>query len=147
MQYKSIVKVRPHKKKGGFTMARPKKSISHPHRITIRFTDMEYGLITDAAKEADLTISEYIRQMVIKGKIAIRYEVIADIPELQKLTSEFGKIGNNLNQIARYFHTGGIHSKAMQDEIRSCITEIFRLRTKVAKMAGDYHGDIEAYRK
>ena len=108
---------------------------------------MEYGLITDAAKEAGLTISEYIRQMVIKGKIAIRYEVIADIPELQKLTSEFGKIGNNLNQIARYSHTGGIHSKAMQDEIRSCITEIFRLRTEVAKMVGDYHGDIEAYRK
>lgn len=62
MQYKSIVKVRPHKKKGDFTMARPKKSISRPHRITIRFTEMEYGLITDAAKEAGLTVSEYIRQ-------------------------------------------------------------------------------------
>lgn len=84
-------------------MARPKKSISRPHRITIRFTEMEYGLITDAAKEAGLTVSEYIRQMVLTGKIAIRYEVIADIPELQKLVSEFGKIGNNLNQIARYF--------------------------------------------
>ena len=32
-------------------MARPKKTISRPYRITVRFTDMEYGLITDAAEE------------------------------------------------------------------------------------------------
>lgn len=84
-------------------MARPKKTISRPYRITVRFTDMEYGLITDAAEETGVTLSEYIRKMVLEGKIAIRYEVVADIPELQKLTAEFGKIGSNLNQIARYF--------------------------------------------
>ena len=76
-----------------------KKTISRPYRITVRFTDMEYGLITDAAEETGVTLSEYIRKMVLEGKIAIRYEVVADIPELQKLTAEFGKIGSNLNQI------------------------------------------------
>lgn len=108
-------------------MARPKKTISRPYRITVRFTDMEYGLITDAAEETGLTLSEYIRKMVLEVKIAIRYEVVADIPELQKLTAEFGKIGSNLNQIARYFHTGGVRSKTMQDEIQSCISELWNL--------------------
>lgn len=89
-------------------MARPKKTISRPYRITVRFTDMEYGLITDAAEETGFTLSEYIRKMVLEGKIAIRYEVVADIPELQKLTAEFGKIGSNLNQIARYFYMNAI---------------------------------------
>ncbi len=32
----------------------------------------------------------------------ITYEVVADVPELQKLTAEFGKIGSNLNQIMDY---------------------------------------------
>ena len=36
---------------------------------------------------------------------------------LRLSNAEFGKIGSNLNQIARYFHMGGIRSKAMQDEI------------------------------
>lgn len=57
-------------------MARPKKTISRPYRITVRFTDMEYGLITDAAEETGVTLSEYIRKMVLEGKIAIRYEVV-----------------------------------------------------------------------
>lgn len=75
-----------------------------------------------------------IRKMVLEGKIAIRYEVVADIPELQKLTAEFGKIGSNLNQIARYFHTGGVRSKTMQDEIQSCISELWNLRKDVTRM-------------
>ena len=37
-------------------MARPKKTISRPYRITVRFTDMEYGLITDAAEETGVTL-------------------------------------------------------------------------------------------
>ena len=85
--------------------------------------------------------------MVLEGKIAIRYEVVADIPELQKLTAEFGKIGSNLNQIARYFHTGGVRSKTMQDEIQSCISELWNLRKDVTRMAGDFHGSVETYRK
>ena len=80
--------------------------------------------------------------MVLEGKIAIRYEVVADIPELQKLTAEFGKIGSNLNQIARYFHTGGVRSKTMQDEIQSCISELWNLRKDVTRMAGDFHGKM-----
>ena len=45
--------------------------------------------------------SEYIRRQLIRGKVIAKYELVADMPELKKLISEFGKIGNNLNQIAR----------------------------------------------
>ena len=45
-------------------MARPKKTISRPYRITVRFTDMEYGLITDAAEETGLTLSEYSKRLI-----------------------------------------------------------------------------------
>ncbi|MDD3417803.1 MAG: plasmid mobilization relaxosome protein MobC, partial [Lachnospiraceae bacterium] len=113
----------------------------------LRLTDIEFELVTQTAREAGLSSSAYIRKLLLEGQVSIKYELVADIPELQKLTAEFGKIGNNLNQIARYFHTGGIRSKAMQDEIHECISQLFALRKEVIQMAGDYHGSIETHRK
>lgn len=43
-------------------------------------------------------------------KVIVKYELVADLPELKKLIAEFGKIGSNLNQIARHFNNGDIHS-------------------------------------
>lgn len=133
----------------GEIMARPKKEkeLARSHLIAFRLTDVEYDLVTRMAKEAGLSASAYIRKLLLDGKINITYEVVADVPELQKLAAEFGKIGSNLNQIARYFHMGGIRSKAMQDEIHECISQIFDMRKEVAEMAGDYHGSVETYRK
>lgn len=137
-----------HKEKGEI-MARPKKEkeLARSHLIAFRLTDVEYDLVTRMAKEAGLSASAYIRKLLLDGKVNITYEVVADVPELQKLAAEFGKIGSNLNQIARYFHMGGIRSKAMQDEIHECISQIFDMRKEVAEMAGDYHGSVETYRK
>ncbi len=133
----------------GEIMARPKKEkeLARSHLIAFRLTDVEYDLVARMAKEADLSASAYIRKLLLDGKVNITYEVVADVPELQKLAAEFGKIGSNLNQIARYFHMGGIRSKAMQDEIHECISQIFDMRKEVAEMAGDYHGSVETYRK
>ena len=46
-----------------------------------------------------------------------------------------------------HFHTGGVRSKTMQDEIQSCISELWNLRKDVTRMAGDFHGSVETYRK
>lgn len=129
-------------------MTRPKKEkeLSRSHHITLRLTDMEYELVMNRAKEAGISRSDYIRKQLLESAFVIKYEIVADIPELQKLTAEFGKIGNNLNQIAKYFNMGGIRSKSMQDEIHDCISKIFEMREDVKKMAGDYHGSIETHR-
>ena len=130
-------------------MTRPKKNkeLTRSHHITLRLTDMEYELVTDNAIEAGLSRSEYLRKMILDGKINVRYEVVADLSELQKLVGEFGKIGGNLNQIAKYFNTGGIRSMAMQDEISGCIADIYDLRKEVKRMAGDFHGNPKTHRK
>ena len=47
-------------------------------------------------------------------------------------------MGNNLNQLTRYFHMGGLRSQAMTDELNRCINEIMRLRKEVMELAGDY---------
>lgn len=130
-------------------MARPEKEkeLSRSHHITLRLTETQYQTITDAAKEAKLSRSDYIRQQLLKGQVIITYDFRVDIPELQKLTLEYHNIGNNLNQIAKYFNTGGIHSQEIRQRINQCVSELFALRKDVLKMAGDFHGNTKAYRK
>ena len=113
----------------------------------LRLSDPEYELVANYAKESGYPIAVYTRKQVLEGKIEIQCPIIVDIEELRKLTTEFGRVGNNLNQIAKYFNMGGIRSQAMQDEIHECITQLFSLREEVLRLAGDYHSNIEAYRK
>ena len=55
-------------------------------------------------------------------------------------------IGNNLNQIAQYFHSGGFYSKSMQDEINRHLTALWQLRQEAIKLGGTYHGRVKAHR-
>lgn len=71
-------------------------------------------------------------------KVIVKYEIVADLPEIKKLIAEFGKIGSNLNQIARHFNFGGIHSQEMRKEINQCIADIYEMKYKVLKMTGDF---------
>ena len=130
-------------------MARLKKEneLTYSHPINLRFTDTQFDIICKASKDAGLSISEYIRRQVMKGKVIAKYEIVADVPELIKLVAEFGKIGSNLNQIARHFNQGGIHSQEMRQAINKCIAEIYEMKYKVVKMAGDFHGNTETHSK
>ena len=56
--------------------------------------------------------------------------------DLRKLVSEYGKIGSNLNQIAKHFNSGGSQSRAIENEIHQCITDLFLLIKEVLKLAG-----------
>ena len=111
-------------------MARPKKEpeITYTHHINLRLTDVQYEIISENARRVELSLSEYIRRQLMKGKVIAKYELVADLPELKKLIFEFGKIGNNLNQIARHFNTGGIHSQEMRKAINQGIADIYEMK-------------------
>ena len=138
-----------HHGKGKKNMARPKKEkeLTRSHHITLRLTDTQYDTVTEAAEAAGMSRSSYIRQQLLHGKVIIKYDLRVDVPELQKLTSEFHRIGNNLNQIAKHFNTGGLHSQEIRSRINRAITDLYKLRKEVIKMAGDFHGYTEAYHK
>ena len=46
----------------------------------------------------------------------------------------------NLNQIAKHFNSGGSQSRAIENEIHQCITDLFLLRKEVLKLAGGMDG-------
>ena len=121
-------------------MARPKKDgqLRHTHQIMLRLTDTEYEIVAENAKSANLTLAEYARNQIMNKKVTVKYEIVADIPELKKLIAELGKIGSNLNQIARHFNSGGIHSQEMRKAINQSIARIYEMKYEVLKMAGDF---------
>ena len=142
-------------------MARPRKEkeLTHTHHLHLRLTDVEYEVVSEAAKQAKLTLSEYTRRQLAGRKVTIKYEIVADVPELKKLIAEFGKTGSNLNQIAHHLNQDGQQSAEMLKSLRQCMTEIYTMKYEVLKMAGNFtaaaqhtdtskghpHGDTETH--
>ena len=142
-------------------MARPKKEkeLTHTHHLHLRLTDVEYEVVSEAAKQANLTLSEYTRRQLAGRKVSVKYEIVADVPELKKLIAEFGKTGSNLNQIARHLNQGGQQTTEILKSIRQCMAEIYTMKYEVLKMAGSFaagaqhtdtskgypHGDTETH--
>lgn len=125
---------------------KPEQAVRN-HWITVRLNDVEFENVHDAAKDAKMSISEYVRHLAVFGKAEMNVQIVADFPKLKELAAEFSSIGNNLNQLTRYFHMGGLRSKAMMEELTRCINEIMEMRDAVMEMAGDYRGYLETYRK
>ena len=87
-------------------MTRPKKeeTLAKTKDVHLRMNETEYDLLAERAKANSMTVSDFIRNALVNQKVIIKYEITADVPEIKKLISEFGKIGSNLNQIARHLN-------------------------------------------
>ena len=79
-------------------------------------------------------------KLLLEKQIHHQIEVVADMNDLRKLVSEYGKIGSNLNQIAKHFNSSESQSHAVKNEIHQCITDLFQLRKEVLKLAGGMDG-------
>ena len=77
------------------------------HRITIRLDDALYMKIVNGANNAAISQVEYARKLLKNGRVVVKQEIIADVPQLKRLIAEFGKIGSNINQIAHHLNGGG----------------------------------------
>ena len=121
------------------------KELKRRNNITVKLTDIELELLNQKAEMAGTSKAEYLRNLLIGTPMKVRYEIVADMQDLRKLVGEYGKIGSNLNQIAKYFNTGGERSLAMEDEIRQCISELFVLRKEVLRLVGDFRGSVKTY--
>ncbi|WP_458459795.1 plasmid mobilization protein [Pseudobutyrivibrio sp.] len=114
-------------------MARPKKdaNLTRCRHITVRISDVDYDIIERNAKGAGMTVAAYIRDQAVHREVKISYPVVVELEEVQKLTELFLNIANNLNQIARFFNTGGIQSISMREAIYDCIADIKGMRKAV----------------
>ena len=90
------------------------KRYNTPHRhrvIKTRLTEEEYAEFSERVTLCKMSQSEYIRQALTKSRIrpVITVSPVNDelLSAVGKLTAEYGKIGGNLNQIARCLNEYG----------------------------------------
>ena len=87
-------------------MARPKKKAADTctrQLPPVRCTESDYTAIQARAKKANMTITQFIRQMALTGQVVVK-ESQTDFQEVHQLK----RIGTNLNQLTRLAHTSGV---------------------------------------
>ena len=91
----------------------------------------------------------FLRQAIRRATIRPVIHVSAVNDELLsavgKLAAEYGKIGGNLNQIARYLNEYGVPYNALSGEVRAAIADLAALKYEVLGKVGDAVGNTQAY--
>jgi hypothetical protein len=126
-------------------MARPKKdeSLRKGKQISIRFSEAEYAKITELTKRQNTTVTDYLRDRSVHGKVETTLQNIADPEEVKKAARELSGILINLQQISKYYNTGGTYSQAMQDAIRGATDDVLTMLAVLKKMAGEGIGNFK----
>lgn len=107
------------------------KKENKTRKCTIRMTQTEFeGLVADMRAKGIKDTSKYVRTLINHPRMTVSQ---SDLDEINlKLIYEINKIGNNINQIARYLNTyctGNPEETvlAKQKEIEKIMYEILKL--------------------
>ena len=130
-------------------MPNPKKEHGDKktHNMKVLLDDAQYALVQSAANAAGMKMAAYMRNQAIYGKIEIHNHIVANFSSLERISAELSSISNNLNQLTRYFHMGGVKSESMQEELRRCINEVMKMREELLAFGGEYRGYIKTFGK
>lgn len=95
-------------------------------RMELRISTDEKALIEEKARKTGLSTSEYIRRCAL-GR---RLPYYGDTSLLQEYSSQLGKIGSNLNQLARVVNQGMAPIRLKEDISETC-KELIDLKFKI----------------
>jgi len=128
------------------------KRYNTPHRshvVKTRMTEEEYADFTERLKNYDMSQAEFIRQAITRATIRpiVTVSPVNDelLSAVGKLIAEYGKIGGNLNQIARALNEYGTPYNTLSVEVRATISDLAALKFEVLRKVGDAVGNIQAY--
>ena len=103
------------------------------HIIKVRVTAEEKLRIAYACKELHLTQSELVR-----GEDALA--------ALAALSAQCSKVGSNLNQLARYFNSGGKDTEQLRAQILEELSALTNFRLKAEETVGELYGNHQAFK-
>ena len=91
------------------------------HIIKVRVTAEEKLRIAYACKELHLTQSELVRRVLygvnVKHTVVVAQGGEDTLAALAALSAQCSKVGSNLNQLARYFNSGGKDTEQLRAQI------------------------------
>ena len=128
------------------------RSYDTPHRsrvVKTRLTEEEYADFAARLAPYEISQAEFIRQAVKRATIRpivtvspVNDELLAAIG---KLTAEYGRIGSNLNQIARTLNEWHSPYPQLAAELRTASSDLAALKFEVLEKVGEAVGNVQAY--
>ena len=129
-----------------------RKRYNTPHRsrvVKTRMTEEEYAEFAERLSAYNMSQAEFIRQAITRATIRpiVTVSPVNDelLSAIGKLIAEYGKIGGNLNQIARALNEYGTPYNTLSVEVRADISDLAALKFEVLRKVGDAVGNIQAY--
>lgn len=115
------------------------------NRITVRLTDPELDWLKEASWESKMSQAEFIRSKVFGSKVSQVPQEVKDM--FHRLDLSMGKIGNNVNQIARSANASGYISAASIRKLYSLMEDLNDICRRMYEdvMEVYSHGDHEAF--
>ena len=128
------------------------KTYNTPKRtfvIKTRLTEEEHADFMQVLKNCRMSQSEFIRQ-AIDGAVVkpiIRVNPVNDevLATLGKLVAEYGKIGSNINQIARTLNEWQSPYPQLAAEIQAAASDLAALKYEVLQKVGELNGYVQTY--
>jgi len=85
---------------------RPQKTeAKRTKKIDVRFTEEEYKTVAALEETLGISKTELVRERLLHGARLTIMNAKELIGELDKIGTELGRSGNNINQLARYANT------------------------------------------
>ena len=127
-----------------------RKRYNTPHRsrvVKTRMTEEEYAEFAERLSAYNMSQAEFIRQAITGAAIrpSITVSPINDelLAAVGKLTAEYGRIGGNLNQIARTLNEWHSPYPQLAGEVRAAVSDLAALKFEVLQKVGDAVGNIQ----
>ena len=138
-----------HAQKGVIPIAKRYNTPHRRHVVKTRMTEEEYADFSERLSHFEMSQAEFIRQAITKATIRpiITVSPVNDelLAAVGKLTAEYGRIGGNLNQIARTLNEWHSPYPQLAGEVRAAVSDLAALKFEVLRKVGDAVGNIQAY--
>ena len=130
-------------------MRKPYNTPHRTHVVKTRLTDEEHELFLNQCRTYGISQSEMLRQSMTRLQIkpVIHVSAVNDelLSAIGKLTAEYGRIGSNLNQIARAINDWHNPYPQLAAEVRAAASNLAALKFEVLEKVGEAVGNVQAY--
>ena len=130
-------------------MRKPYNTPHRTHVVKTRLTDEEHELFLNQCRTYGISQSEMLRQSMTRLQIkpVIHVSAVNDelLSAIGKLTAEYGRIGGNLNQIARTLNEWHSPYPQLAEEVRSAASDLAALKFEVLEKVGEAVGNVQTY--
>ena len=131
-------------------MAKTYNTPKRTHIVKTRLDDEEHAEFMRRMELYEMSQAEFIREAISGATIkpTIVATLVSDdlLAAIGKLTAEYGRVRNNLNQIARHLNEWRRPYPAMAKELQDAAADLATLKFEVMKKVGDAVGNVQAYK-